>query len=60
MGGKTSLPFLGGQDDMVVPGLWYLVYLVRDILFLFGRDFVSLYARTLYVSATNHGRIFIE
>ena len=37
----------------MVPGLWCLVvYLIRDILVFFCREFVYLYVRTWYVSAT--------
>ena len=54
----TSVPRWWGW--LVVPGLWYQVYLVRDIFVFFYRSFVSLYVRTWYVSGTNHGCMFIE
>ena len=46
----TSVPRWWGW--LVVPGLWYLVYLIRDIFVFFCRYFLSLYVRTWYVSTT--------
>ena len=42
----------------VVPGLWYLVLLIREIFVFFCGEFVSLH--TYLIRSSKHGRVFIE
>ena len=46
VGGKTSHLFLGGEDcwyQVLVPGPWYQVYLIRDFFFFFSVENLNLY-----------------